>query len=160
VEKQKLAAIATVIVLISAGTAMAAYMVLSDILDYDVTVEGSPIILVEVSGPSTTLARGSNHTFHATATVESGSWNTWFVVNVTSTLITDSSHLSDYKVYLNDTSISGVHDTNYPNLYQNAQPLGVLNQGDVVEFYWTIYFSFDWPVGDYHLDVYVDGQAA
>ena len=39
--RQKLAALAAVIVLISAGTAMAAYIILSDVLDYDVTVEVS-----------------------------------------------------------------------------------------------------------------------
>ncbi len=158
-ERQKLAAIATVIVLVSAVTAMAAYIVLSDILNYDVTVEGGPISLVEISGPESTLTRGTNHTFHAIATVNSGNWNCYFVFNMTSALITDDSAIADYSFYLNDTKVPNVYDINSPNLYQSAYPLGVLNQGDVVEFFWTIYFDVTWSAGDYNFLVYIDGVA-
>ena len=159
-KRKRFAAIATALILVSAGTAVALWIILSDPLEYDVVVEGMPITLEEVTGPTDPLARGVNHTFHCTATVNGGDWNSYFIVNITSDIITDDSLLGNFTVYMNDTTSGVVYDYGAPNTYQAHWPLGIISEGQVIEFYWTLYFDYGWPTGQYNILVYLDGEAA
>ncbi|MBD3406914.1 MAG: hypothetical protein GF411_12425 [Candidatus Lokiarchaeota archaeon] len=158
-KRPKLAALAVVLVLIGAGSAFAAYIILSNTYDYDVTVEGEYITITEVSAPSGTLAKGTNYTYRITATVNSGSWDASLWFNITSSAIEDNTHLSDYIIYVNGTGLTRMHNQAIPNRYQSQYLIGTFSEGQTLTFDWTINFDYGWPSGTFNILLYIDGQA-
>ena len=153
-----MAALATIFVLIGAGTGAAVWMVLSNTLDYEVIVEGNAISLVEISAPTNPIARGANHTFHIQATVNAGTWRCNFEVNVTSQLITDDTLMQNVTGYLNDTWMGSIWSSSDPNTYVFDDILGTYSTGEIIDIFWTINFDFAMPEGAYSLTFYIIGE--
>ena len=61
---------------------------------------------------------------------------------------------------MNDTECSNVHDSASPNTIQAHDNLGTLSEGQVIDIYWTIYFDFVFPVGQFNIVVFLDGDVA
>ncbi len=158
-QKKKLVAIAIVLVLLAAGTGAAVWMVISNSLDYEVTVEGLPITIEEATGPSGPLTRGTNHTYQITATVNAGSWACELRVNLTSPQIVDATYIDDFRVYVNDTMCYEIDWSPVsPNTFQALTTVGTLSEGEVVTLYWTLYMNFSMPIGAYSINVFLYGE--
>ncbi|TFG12344.1 hypothetical protein EU537_09830 [Candidatus Thorarchaeota archaeon] len=158
-ERRQIAAIAAILVIAGAGTGLAALIVISNTLHYGVVVEGNPVNLTEVTGPSGSLIRGVNYTYHVNATVASGTWACYFWLNLTSAMITDETDVAAYKLYVNGTLAINYWSLGSPDTYSSYVMLGTLSPGQTMDIFWTIYFAPEMPIGDYSINVFIEGEA-
>ncbi|TFF93102.1 hypothetical protein EU546_06670 [Candidatus Thorarchaeota archaeon] len=157
-ERRKIAAMATILVIAAAGTGLAAYIVISNLLQYEVSIEGIPISIETVTEPTGPLARGVNHTFHSAAIVTGGTWTCNFNLNLTSSMITNHSYLDYFVVWFNDTAVTQVWHYSHPDTLTAYGPIGTISGGQVVHIFWTVYFAFEMPAGSYTITVYISGE--
>lgn len=157
-DKKRLTSLAVILVLIGAGTGIAAYILISNTLDYEVIFEGEAITLVEITGPEGALARGVNNTFHAQMTANTGDWHCRFVINITSPLISDSLDLLHVHVYVNDALPILTWIPGTPNTIGVDTFIGTIHEEETIDIFWTINFDFEMPVGAYDLKLYILGE--